>query len=404
LDVYGVSYKTTPIDIREIVLNRLIRLTEEGKLFKLSPARSCALIRTCHRVELVFLLPSTDDIDLFPLGEGRRWYEFKNADALEHLLSVASGLDSAVPFESQIADQVEKAEVYGEGQYASILRELLKTSSDIGRRIRTVINTPYRSLGTFTGGFVTDVLEYGAQVLIIGSGTMARDVVSSLHSSGKEYKLYVMTKRERLDWNAERVVKVSPNDVWDLEIDGFDAVISATRERLAERLLVKIFNKSRPQLVIDLSFPRSLDPDFVYGRCERYMNVDDVAIAAEREFNVFIQEVTLARSVVKGAVRPLLEELGRKTSSEEFLRDLRIKAAKVLEEESEIALKMIAKGLGTRVVIHKAMERFANRMLHELTEELRSVSDGQQNPVAAIATSFPIPDQSVSDREEDQTR
>jgi glutamyl-tRNA reductase len=364
----------------------LIQLTEEGTFFRLSPARSFALIRTCHRIELVFLLPLSDSSDLFPLEDGGRWYEFKNADALEHLLSVASGLDSAVPFEPQIADQVENAEVYGEGQYATILKELLKTSSDIGRRIRTVIGTPYRSLGTITGDLVADVLDYGSKVLMIGSGAMARDVTSSLNSSGKEFKLYVMTRRQRLDWHLERVVKVSADDIEDLKIDGFDAVISATRERLAGRLLEKIFNRSQPKLIIDLSFPRSLDPDFVCGRCERYMNVDDVAIIAEREFDVPARELSLARSMIKGAVKALLEELERKTSSEESLRDLRIKAAKVLEDESEIALKMMEKGLGAEVVIRKAMERFANRMLNDLTERLRSVSDGHHIPVAAMAT------------------
>ncbi len=375
LGIIGVNYKTASIQTREVLYTELSRAVAGGEAFRTVRARSIALVKTCHRIEMVALLPSEGEYGASPFKETEGHYVHLGRSALEHLLSVASGLESAVPFEPQIADQVENAEVYGEGKYSSVLRELLRLASSVGRRIRNVLDVPYRSLGTFTGELVSEFLSDGSRVLLVGSGSMAIDVARSLRSSGRDIRLYALTRRRELDWDVGHIFTVHWDRLDDLGKGGFDAVVSATKGPVAGDVLRRVIEGKRPEVVVDLSFPRSLDPSQVRDACGNYMNVDDVAEIAEKRFRISERELLVARSVIKGAVEESLEWLSERISAEETVRLIRSKAASAIEEELATAMTMLGRGLGPEGVLRKALERLANRLLHDLTENIRAIPE-----------------------------
>ena len=118
LFVAGLSYKTTPVEVREQLAVHRSRLPCGGCRLKLAGNLSeVVLLSTCNRVEIYGVTPrlkgtvnalfqqlSGSDFDFSP------YLYFKEGDdAVSHLFSVASGLDSMVLGETEITGQVKHA-------------------------------------------------------------------------------------------------------------------------------------------------------------------------------------------------------------------------------------------------------------------------------------------------------
>src|SRR6266700_6398489 len=118
LFVAGLSYKTAPVEIREKLAVHASRLRCYGCRLKLAGNLSeVVLLSTCNRVEIygvtswvngavhrLFQVLSSSDVDFTP-----HLYIKEGAEAVEHLFSVASGLDSMVLGETEITGQVKQA-------------------------------------------------------------------------------------------------------------------------------------------------------------------------------------------------------------------------------------------------------------------------------------------------------
>ncbi|HWI55929.1 MAG TPA: glutamyl-tRNA reductase, partial [Bacillota bacterium] len=118
LFVAGLSYKTAPVEIRERLAVQAARLRCCGCRLKLGGNLSeLVLLSTCNRVEVygvtangaiparrLFQELSESDFDFTPY-----LYVKEGLAAVEHLFSVASGLDSMVIGETEIIGQVKQA-------------------------------------------------------------------------------------------------------------------------------------------------------------------------------------------------------------------------------------------------------------------------------------------------------
>src|SRR4051812_33343054 len=108
--VAGLSYKTAPVEVREQVAVSPSKLWCSGCRLKIAAGLSeVVLLSTCNRVEIygvapklnnavrsIFRLLSSSGLDL-----DAHTYFHEGADAIRHLLSVTSGLDSMVLGETE---------------------------------------------------------------------------------------------------------------------------------------------------------------------------------------------------------------------------------------------------------------------------------------------------------------
>ena len=118
LFVAGLSYKTAPVALREKLAVHPSRLRCFGCRLKLGANLSeVVLLSTCNRVEIygvtpwingkvhrLFQLLSSTDVDFTP-----HLYVKEGAEAVQHLFSVVSGLDSMGIGETEITGQVKQA-------------------------------------------------------------------------------------------------------------------------------------------------------------------------------------------------------------------------------------------------------------------------------------------------------
>jgi glutamyl-tRNA reductase len=143
------------------------------------------LLHTCHRVEKIGLLANGRDPEL-PVDVRR----YAGAAAVERVLLVAGGFDSAVVGEEQILGQVRDAfqVAQDDGTSGPVLSELMRRAIRFGKRVRSEARPiGDRSLADRGGRWLTERLATGpgaASALVIGTGEMGRLLAGHLAGAG----------------------------------------------------------------------------------------------------------------------------------------------------------------------------------------------------------------------------
>ena len=117
--VLGINHKVASVDLRSQVAfapETVVKTLQSG-LVELG-ATEMALLSTCNRTEIYAVGELTDGQLLAWLADNRDqpletlgdcYYCHRNNDAIRHMVSVASGLDSLVVGEPQIFGQIKSA-------------------------------------------------------------------------------------------------------------------------------------------------------------------------------------------------------------------------------------------------------------------------------------------------------
>jgi len=147
---FGVNHNTAPVEVRErisfavdIVPQALVQLT--GK----SGVTEAAILSTCNRTEVYCSLEQDrrqDPIEWFHEFHGLHrdqlqpfLYQYPDANAVKHVLRVASGLDSMVLGEPQVLGQLKSAYQLAleAGSIGKLLSRLFQHSFHVAKQIRT---------------------------------------------------------------------------------------------------------------------------------------------------------------------------------------------------------------------------------------------------------------------------
>ncbi len=296
--VVGVSHHTAPLDLRE-ALSLEGRL--EGAYGSLAEAaEELVLVSTCNRVEAYAEAadPRAAEARLRGFFEGlapdmapriRKALKVLHGDeALWHLLRVAASLDSMVLGETQILGQMKAAyegavgagrvgaRFHGVFQRAFAAAKRVRNSTEIGRHPASVPSVAAQVAERLLGELK------GRAVAVLGGGDMAELTAEHLVSSGADRlafcNRYVAKARE-----LARRFKGKAAGLDDLEgvLAEADVLVCSTG---APRALVgpdlaaaaQARRHRRPQLFIDISVPRNIDP--AVGALENvYLyNLDDL--------------------------------------------------------------------------------------------------------------------------------
>ena len=284
--VIGLNHKTAPIEIREkFYLNPS---QQELLLLELKnhPLVSEALVlSTCNRIEvylkrvgkaidkafvvnLIAKVKKTSlDVDL-----NRCLYTYEKTEAIEHLLKVATGLDSLVLGEKQILGQiktaVERSRALGLlSKYFNILTNVAirtgkkaQTDTDIsygGSSISwAAIEMAQQTLGTLEG----------KSVLVIGAGKMGELALNNLHNRSVA-KIYLMNRTGEKAENLAQLYGGIAASFWDIkdiltEVDVCFCSVGAPHYILDQEKISQIMKlrQGRPLVLIDISMPRNIDP------------------------------------------------------------------------------------------------------------------------------------------------
>lgn len=306
----SLNHKHAPQDVRKVFAFS----TSEGAAFctSLLSARKgeltgAVLLSTCNRLELYasladYSLVSGEIISFLQqtLAQAKnadsslfRKYSltFMDEDALRHLFSVASGLDSMVLGENQILGQLRTAykDAAGAGttdfllntafQKALTCAKRVKTETNLSKTTESIATLAVKEILAFTGRKPCTVLVIGA------SGETGSLVVRDLAEKAGVQVLATVRSHYPLPELAQ-VTKISYDERYAY-FDQADVVVSATKSphcTVSLQDTLQALATAKKRLFIDLAVPNDIDPA-LSGRKDISLTNIDSFIALSRAHN-----------------------------------------------------------------------------------------------------------------------
>ncbi|MEZ4846461.1 MAG: glutamyl-tRNA reductase [Bdellovibrionota bacterium] len=295
LFLVGLSHKTAPIEIREkLQFSNDHSMQYIEKLSKTPDVQSGIVLSTCNRVE-IYATGYESDLheklkgciyDFHQLGKDNLdpyFYSKTNEEAVRHLFSVASSLDSIVVGEPQILGQVKDAYDTSKkfGMIDSLFEQVLQKTFSVAKKVRNETDigkyaVSISSVAVELSGKIFDTLK-GKNALVLGSGEMAELAVANLKQKGIE-KIWIANR------TFETAAKLAKSfDAYPIYLEQFqevmpqaDIVIAATgmQSYLITKDMVEKSLEARnqqPQLFLDISVPRNIQPGS--GGCDQRISI-----------------------------------------------------------------------------------------------------------------------------------
>ena len=422
----GLNHTTAPVAVRE-----KLALPEEevsqalGQLVNGYGLHEAAILSTCNRSEIYVASDQSGalsatrrylaevqgvDVDQFR----PHFYELTDADAVQHLFAVASGIDSMVIGESQILKQVRDALEVAQhtGAARLLLNELFQRSLHVGKRARTETNIGRGRLSVSTAAVelasqIFDSLE-GRSALLLGAGEMIELTAQYLVDGGIG-RFYVANRTfergaqlaRRFDGEAipfaDRVDCIDRVDIVISSTAASEFVIDAEALRRAMQK-----RRGRPLFLIDIAVPRDIDP--------RARDIDNVFLFDIDNLNEIVEahrgerehEIKQVEQVIEEELRKFLNWFNALTAGP-LIRALRQRADDLTRVELERwSGKLEHLDAADRQLVESVLKGYANKMLHVPLTQLRQFASSSEG-YAHLDTVRRLFELEIDDRDEGQT-
>ncbi|MFA7322845.1 MAG: glutamyl-tRNA reductase [Candidatus Nanopelagicales bacterium] len=290
----------------------------------------------------------------------------------QHLFSVASGLESMVVGEDEIAGQVRQAlaTAQRDGTTSPSLERLLQRALATSKSVTS--STGLGAAGRSIVSVGLDIAEqrYGAvegrRALVLGTGSYARVVTSALQKRGcTDIHVFSSSGRAAQFAQNREVVPVETADL-TAEVSAADiiAACSGTPEYLLDREVIETARAMRGSAepgvvpIIDLALSPDVAPDVAGCDCADLINLAVIGEYAPREHSSAILE---AQDIVLQAVSEFeLTETGR--TADHAVVAMRTHVMAIINEELErIRTRVDAE---TAEEVARALHRVSNTILH----------------------------------------
>lgn len=395
--VVGLSYRTAPVGLLEratVAPEQLPAVLTD--LVAQPHVEEAMVLSTCNRVEVYAevgrfhggvtevsdLLAARLGVDLAELG-GHLYVHYEDA-AVQHLFTVASGLDSMVVGEAQVLGQVRAAYAGARaaGTAGRSLHELVQQALRVGKRVhsQTGIDAVGRSVVGIGVGLAAGHLGglAGRGALIIGAGAMGSLAVAALRRAGID-RLVVANRTvqrgARLAAGAGgRAVGL---DEIERELPGVDVIVSSTGATgivLPADLVARAqkVRAGRPLAVLDLALPRDVDP--AVGDLDAVALVDLEQVRTATDTDPVRREVAVARGIVADEVGAYLLAQ-RSAQVAPTVAALRARADDVVSAElARLAARLPALDPGTRAELETTVHRVVATLLHAPTVRVKELA------------------------------
>ena len=345
LIVLGLSHKTAPVAVRELVALTPARIPDALMAVRRIPSvREATIISTCNRTELYVVSDSRDEellADVLCHGEHGaeardHLYSYLDDAMVRHLFRVASGADSMVLGEGQILGQVRDAARFAneESGAGPVLRRLFDQAVSCGRRVRTETDI---ARGAMSVSHVAVELARqifgdlkGRSVLLLGAGETAEMTARLMVKFGVSFVAVANRTFERAEALATSLGGQAVHyDQFPEKMERADVVVSSTaaphaiitvdvaRQAAARR-------RGRPVFLIDRAVPRDIEPAVADLDNVFLYNLDDLQELVSQNVETRRDELHLVDVIVEEEVAsyvrwlaslqvvPVLSELQRR--------------------------------------------------------------------------------------------
>ncbi|HEU5401931.1 MAG TPA: glutamyl-tRNA reductase [Terriglobales bacterium] len=306
LVIIGVNFHSSPVAVRErfwIAPDEQVDTLQS--LVRSEGVDEVVVLATCARTEFILWASDategansllrflTRKFDL-KLTDWSNFYRLVDNTALLHLFRLAAGLDSFTVGEAEISGHLRNAWLTAQRADTSgrFLDVIIQKSLDMGARVKA--ETPLSaSPDSVSGACVELGMEtFGAleerPVLLLGAGNVAEAAARNLHRAGARKFAFL----DSVPQHAERLATafngrtIVPSQLIP-ELAAADLVIAAASSAAfvldyADLSAALKCRQSLPLVLVDLAFPRNVDPEVRSLTGVYLYNLDDIAQMLQR--------------------------------------------------------------------------------------------------------------------------
>jgi glutamyl-tRNA reductase len=389
ITVLGLNYKSAPVDVREKLMFDSDRTIEALKQLKNKfPDTEFVLLSTCNRVELYCAHKLSQDItsdDLaellsdfqsVPLNEFQDYlYAYDNEQTVEHLLMVASSLDSMVVGEPQIISQVKDSyrlacTVKSTGK---ILNRLFHCAFATSKSVYSSTSISYGHVSVASVAVELAMQLFAdissSNVVVIGVGEMGELLVQHLLQAGcknitiinRSYE-HGLSIAKRYNVTAEKW-ELLQNRLTDANI----IIASATtKDYLFKKdSFEEIMDDRRAGtlLIIDIAVPRNFEPSINEIDDVYLYSIDDLSDVVQRNRKAREQDIDKGMQIVHKNVIDFMDWLGVKDIGP-LIGQMKEQFSLIAQNELERFFVGIRKEAYCREIMEAMVHRIVNKMLH----------------------------------------
>ncbi|MBC2682312.1 glutamyl-tRNA reductase [Corynebacterium anserum] len=422
----GLSFRSAPVPILEKVSVADTDLPKlQLSLLDNDVISEALVLSTCNRMEfytvanafhsgLDHVVETIADFSGLPVEdlEPHLYVHYSDA-AAEHMLNVASGLDSMVVGEQQIIGQLRTAYQQASqiGTVGRTLHDLSQRALRTGKRVHTETNidTAGASMVSFSIDKALDHLDIdatadtplaGRRALIIGAGAMASLSSTHLGKLGIDQVIVAnrtLSRAENLVAHAQEAgvqATAVPLERMPEAMADVDIVVSATGAVgcvvLEEHVRCAHGRRNRrPLVLVDLSMPRDIDQATAELPNVHLLNIEQLTTMAGEG----VEDEDPARRIVAEELDEFIEQQ-RAQAVVPTVKALRQKAVDLLADEL-LALERQTPTMSEhdREQVERSMRKLVDKLLHTPTVQAKKLSASGQavSYPDALAALFQLP-------------
>ncbi len=397
----GVNHQTASVELREQIAFNAERLSEllaeqshHGELNDL------VVVSTCNRTEVYAMADNADMVlEWLARANGldvqqllKHVYRYENGQAVNHLMRVASGLDSLMLGEPQILGQVKTALSLAKEAHtvSTQLNRIFEYSFYAAKRVRseTAVGSHAVSMGYAVAQLANQVFSQPEKltVMVVAAGEMNSLVAKHLAEMGVAKILICNRTRERAEQLAQEIMHRAEVEIVDFatlaaNLHRADVVSSCTgslHQVIGYADVKAALKKRRYQqmLLVDLAVPRDIDPKvenldgvYLYG-------VDDLQSVIDDNLAQRRQAAVEAELMVNQLATQLMTQQKVKQAGQ-TIQAYRAQGQQLAQTELEHALHALQQGAVAPQVLQEFAHRLTQKLLHPTSLLLRQAAQSE---------------------------
>jgi glutamyl-tRNA reductase len=319
--IAGINYRKTDASIRGLFAVGNAQYEAALKLATSYGLQELFILSTCNRTEIYgFAEDAGQLINLLctqTYGNKEIFtdlaYTKSGWEAVEHLFSVAAGLDSQILGDYEIVSQIKQAVKLSrqEGFMGAFLERLVNCVLQASKSIK---NQTALSDGTVSVSFAAVqyikekiAITSDKRILLLGTGKIGRTTCKNLitYLGTNNITLINRTGEAAMELAKEVNVHSAPFDQLSACVESSDIILVATNAMYPVLLKSHLQSKS-PKLIIDLSIPYNVEPEISDLSHIDLVNLDELSRSTDLTLQKREAEIPRAKSIISEHVREFL--------------------------------------------------------------------------------------------------
>ncbi|MBS0358179.1 MAG: glutamyl-tRNA reductase [Proteobacteria bacterium] len=401
----GLNHQTAPLAVREKFAFSDSKLGSGLlDLLEFQNIHEVVILSTCNRTELYCYAKEISVLKSWlvlqsglPQEDVSGYlYSYQGIEAIQHMMRVASGLDSMLLGENQILGQMKES--YSKacltGTVGSNLQQVFQQVFSTAKRIRHETDINVHPISVAYAGAVLVKKTFpelnDKKVLLIGGGDTIQLIAKYLHQFGIREFFIANRTQSNVDDILQQIHGqwVSIDEISEI-LKQVDIAISATSCPLpfVTKHIVEVAVEERadhPLFLLDLAVPRDIEPEVAHLPKVVLYNLDDLQTQVVEGLKERQAAALEAEKIIHHELENFKQRL-KSLRASDSIKTYRAQAESIRTLELDKAIQQLEQGQEPKEVISELSRRLTNKFLHQPSMQLRKMGEEQQEDLLKLA-------------------